>query len=547
MTEVWSRALDDLRGNTSPAVFDSWIAPIAWLGNSEGTVHLGVPDARLLQYVATHHADRIRAAVSAAAGTHVRLQFEILDDLTLHHGDPSPAPQIAAAQVSAAQISIGQVSTAQVSTAQIAAPGERRARGSGHGAGPAASAPQATALVELDAGAQAPLPWGRRATDRLAAPPAGRSSRPMRATGPGQFSLDFPASAADVTLLEPDDGLVESLTFDRLVLGRANELAVGAARAVAEANTAIFNPLFLQGGVGNGKTHLLHAIGNQVKALRPQTRVLYVPASTFVDDAVSAMRSGTNNARAAVRDLYRSADLLLVDDVQFLQGKDRTQEEFFHTFNYLHQYGKQIILTSDRSPAALEQFQDRLRSRFVWGLVAEIAPPDEAMRLQIVMQKAEQRGLALSHGVALLVAERVRSSVRELEGVLNKLEAFSKIGGRPLDRDLVRSILGPLGATGGLADLDAILRATAQHYGVRVPDLKGDRRQRQVTVARMVATYLARKHLQLSYPELGRAFGGRDHSTAHNACKRVQDWLAEDERIAEAVAAIEAVVAPSGR
>lgn len=542
MTEVWSRALDDLRGNTSPAVFDSWIAPIAWLGNSDGTVHLGVPDARLLQYVATHHADRIRAAVSAAAGTHVRLQFEILDDLPAHNPVPVHSRQRPQSSFGASDGQnerrlhpTEQAGSAHLNDAQRAeAQPEPQAQ---------AGAPRVDAATPT----QQPLPWGRRATDRLSSPTTGRTTRPVRATGPGQFSLDFPNMASEAQHLEPDDGLVESLTFDRLVIGRANELAFGAARAVAEASSAIFNPLFLQGGVGNGKTHLLHAIGNQVKALRPQTRVLYVPASTFVDDAVSAMRSGTNTARAAVRDLYRSADLLLVDDVQFLQGKDRTQEEFFHTFNYLHQYGKQIILTSDRSPAALEQFQDRLRSRFVWGLVAEIAPPDEAMRLQIVMQKAEQRGLVLSHGVALLVAERVRSSVRELEGVLNKLEAFSKIGGRPLDRDLVRSILGPLGATGGLADLDAILRATAQHYGVRVPDLKGDRRQRQVTVARMVATYLARKHLQLSYPELGRAFGGRDHSTAHNACKRVQDWLAADERVAEAVAAIEAVVAPSSR
>lgn len=547
MTDVWSRALDDLRGNTSPAIFDSWIAPIAWLGSSDGTVHLGVPDARLLDYVATHHAERIRAAVSAAAGSYVRLQFEILDDLAGE--EPAVAgrhrPAAATPPLHASHAGGPQGDRRGRSTGRS----PQQARDRGHAPGGAGGAPAGlqAQLGEFDPSAQQPLPWGRRATDRLSAPPAGRTTRPVRTTGPGQFSLDFPPASADAVMLDPGDGLVDALTFDRLVIGRANELAVGAARAVAEANTAIFNPLFLQGGVGNGKTHLLHAIGNQVKLLRPQTRVLYVPASTFVDDAVSAMRSGTNNARAAVRDLYRSADLLLVDDVQFLQGKDRTQEEFFHTFNYLHQYGKQIILTSDRSPAALEQFQDRLRSRFVWGLVAEITPPDEAMRLQIVMQKAEQRGLLLSHGVAMLVAERVRGSVRELEGVLNKLEAFSKIGGRPLDRDLVRQILGPLGTTGGLADLDAILRATAQHYGVRVPDLKGDRRQRQVTVARMVATYLARKHLQLSYPELGRAFGGRDHSTAHNACKRVQDWLAEDERVAEAVAAIEAVVAPNGR
>ncbi len=485
LSEVWSKAKETLQGCTSPVVFDCWIEPLALLQHREDTVVLAVPDRRFLEYVASHHSERIRSALSLATGRSTALEFEVIDP----------------------------------GTALLAADGE-------------SAEAHSTARVDLD---------------------DARSSRGQRfgaTTDPGQLPLFAAPRGASTSQpiaesrLAPSNGLVERLSFERLVTGRANELALGAARAVAESRDAIFNPLYLQGSVGNGKTHLLHAIGNLVAQRQPALRVRYAPASSFVDDTLASFQSKTGSLREAVRERYRNTDVLLVDDVQFLQGKERTQEEFFHTFNILHQSGKRIVLSADRPPAALEPFQERLRNRFVWGLVAEIGLPDEAMRLEILLRKAEERRLHLPTDVARLVAERVRGNVRDLEGVLHRLEAFHHIGKHRLDSDLARAVLGPLGATGGLADLDAILRATAEHYGLRVPDLKGSGRQRHITTARMVATYLARKHLHLSFPELGRAFGGRDHSTAHHACQRVQDWLGLDPQVAQAVAAIETQIAP---
>ena len=251
-----------------------------------------------------------------------------------------------------------------------------------------------------------------------------------------------------------------------------------------------------------------------------------------------------------MRDLYRDGvDMLLIDDIQFLQGKEKTQEEFFHTFNALHQAGKQVVLTCDRFPSELQQFHDRLRSRFDWGLVAEIAPPDRDLRCAILRQKVQEAGLTVPDDVLTYLAEHLRNNVRELEGALNKLSAhqmlLSRAAGtqRPIDLALARSVLGPLiELPSRQLTAETIQRATAQHFNLKVTDLKGARRHRNVVVPRMIATHLIRKHTPLSYPDIGRVFGGRDHSTAIHACQKVEWMLQTDPAIQAAVQAIETML-----
>ena len=244
-----------------------------------------------------------------------------------------------------------------------------------------------------------------------------------------------------------------------------------------------------------------------------------------------------------VRDRYRQVDLLLIDDIQFLQGKEKTQEEFFHTFNALHQSGKQIVMTGDRFPSELDQLEQRLRNRFEWGLVAEIKPPDADLRCAILTRKATQAGIHLPLDVVHYLADHLRNNVRELEGALNKLRAHSRIGNRALDLQLARDVLGPIiDLPGRSLTVDAIQRAVARHFGLRITDLKGDKKHRSVAQPRMIAMCLARKHTELSFPELGRIFGGRDHSTVIHACKRVEWLLQTDNRIQSAVQAIESAL-----
>ena len=336
------------------------------------------------------------------------------------------------------------------------------------------------------------------------------------------------------------DYLIDFLNFESFIVGQPNELAHGAALSVSEAPSTTFNPLFVYGGVGIGKTHLLHAIGLALRMRQPEFRILYVPSASFIDDTIAAMRSSSTSARARVRDRYRDVDVLLIADIQFMQRKEKTQEEFFHTFNALHQAGKQIVLTSDRFPTDLKGFQDRLRSRFEWGLVAEIGAPDREMRIAILLRKAQAAGMVVPLDVVHYIADHLRNNVRELEGALNKLLAHSRISHRRIDMALARDVLGPIiELPSRNLTIDAIQKATSRHFALRITDLKGGKRTRGVVVPRMLAMYLVRKHTDASYPEIGRAFGGRDHSTAINACRRIGWQLKTDDRLAASLQSIE--------
>ena len=350
----------------------------------------------------------------------------------------------------------------------------------------------------------------------------------------GELRLQAPS----VRKPKGQDNLVSGLGFESFVVGSSNRLAHGAALTVTEKETP-FNPLFIYGGVGIGKTHLLHAIGLALSDV--DKRVLYAPAASFIDDFMSALRSKSTSARSAVRDRYRGVDVLLLDDIQFLQGKEATQEEFFHTFNALQQAGKQVVLTSDRPPIDLGGFEDRLRSRFDWGLVAEISAPDLQMRTTILRHKAEAMGSPLTFDVIQYIAEHLRNNVRELEGALNKLLLHAKISMRPANLNLAREVLGPvMELPGQRVTIDAIQRTVVKHFGLRMSDLKGNKRHRAVVEPRMIAMYLCRELTEASFPEIGRAFGGRDHSTVINACKRIKWNLSKEHRIKEDLETIEA-------
>ena len=315
-------------------------------------------------------------------------------------------------------------------------------------------------------------------------------------------------------------------TFDTFVVGSSNEFAHAAARRVAEAPSRTYNPLFLYGGVGLGKTHLMHAIAHEVRRRSPEMRVLYLSAERFLNELINALRF---ERMLDFKQRYRELDLLLVDDVQFIAGKDSTQEEFFHTFNALHDAQKQIVLTSDALPNEMPTLEERLRSRFGWGLVADIQPPNLEMKVAILRKKAAAEQIVMPNDVALFIAGSVRTNVRELEGRLNRVLAFASLTGKPLSVELARETLKDIvGLEEPRAVPAEILKAVAAHYGLRVSDMKARSNAKPIAFPRQVAMYLCRRLTGLSYPEIGRLFNDKHHSTVMHSVEKI-DRLAEDD------------------
>jgi len=319
--------------------------------------------------------------------------------------------------------------------------------------------------------------------------------------------------------------LNHSYTFDSFVVGPGNRLAHAACQAVAERPVHTFNPLFVYGGVGLGKTHLLHAIGHLCKA--KDLHVLYVPAETFTNHLIEAIR---NHTTESFRDTYRTVDVLLIDDIQFIAGKESTQEEFFHTFNALHANESQIIISSDRPPRAMGTLEERLRSRFEWGLMVDIQPPDLETRIAILQQKAEGWATVVPDEILYLIAERIQSNIRELEGALNRILAVSTLTGGELTVDMAGSALTDLVAHfQPEITVDAIVDAVACFYRLSVGDLEGSSRSRKIARPRQVAMYLLREETDASLSEIGEVFGGRDHTTVLHGCDRITELMEEND------------------
>ena len=326
-------------------------------------------------------------------------------------------------------------------------------------------------------------------------------------------------------------GLDERYQFDNFVLGKSNELGFAAAQQVTQDPGRAYNPLLLYGGTGLGKTHLLHAIGHELARRNREFKIVYLHSEKFVSEMIHALRHGSIDAFKA---RYRSVDTLLIDDIQFFAGKDRSQEEFFHTFNALLESRQQIILTCDRYPKEVEGIETRLRSRFGWGLSVPIEPPDFETRVAILMTKAAEAGLELKDDVAMLIARRMRSNVRDLEGALNSLIANARFSGRVIDEEYTREILRDvLAVHDRQVTLENIQKVVAAHYHLKVSDLLSKRRTRNIARPRQMAMFLAKSLTQHSLPEIGEAFGGRDHTTVLHACRKIEALCETDARLRE--------------
>src|SRR5213594_713963 len=322
-------------------------------------------------------------------------------------------------------------------------------------------------------------------------------------------------------------------TFDTLVVGSSNQFAQAACQAVAELPSRAYNPLFIYGGVGLGKTHLLHAVGHQSVRLFPGMAVVYISSERFRNELINAIRY---DRTAEFRARYRTIDLLLIDDIQFISGKERTQEEFFHTFNDLYESRKQIIVSSDSSPKDIPEIEERLRSRFEWGLIADIQPPDFETRVAIIKKKAALERVRLGDDVAYLIASRIKSNIRELEGSLTRMIAFCALTAREMTVDLAQEVLGELwGEDEKIITIDQIQRRVCDFFGLKLSDLKAKNRTKAIAFPRQVAMYVSRQMTHSSLSEIGRAFGGKDHTTVLHAVDKIQTLLQEDPKLRKTI------------
>ncbi len=361
-----------------------------------------------------------------------------------------------------------------------------------------------------------------------AADSAAQPARPARSGSAKAAAIEAPIDEAEIGApLDPRFG------FDNFVVGKPNELAHAAARRVAEATRVTFNPLFLYGGVGLGKTHLMHAIAWHIRKQQPERRVLYLSAEKFMYQFIRALRY---KHTMGFKEMFRSVDLLMIDDVQFISGKESTQEEFFHTFNALVDQNRQVVISADKSPSDLEGMEERLRSRLGWGLVADIHPTTYELRLGILQAKAERQTVRIPDKVMEYLAYKITSNVRELEGALNRLAAHAELVGRPVTLDSAQELLHDLlRANDRRVTIDEIQKKVAEHYNIKIADMHSARRSRSVARPRQVAMYLAKQLTARSLPEIGRKFGGRDHTTVMHAVRKIDELCAGDRSFAEDV------------
>ncbi|MDK2933573.1 MAG: chromosomal replication initiator protein [Clostridiales bacterium] len=323
-------------------------------------------------------------------------------------------------------------------------------------------------------------------------------------------------------------------TFDTFVVGNSNRFAHAASLAVAEAPAQAYNPLFLYGGVGLGKTHLMHAIGHYILSQNPSTKVVYVSSEKFTNELINSIKDDRNEE---FRNKYRTIDVLLVDDIQFIAGKERTQEEFFHTFNALHEANKQIILTSDRPPKEINTLEERLRSRFEWGLIGDIQPPDYETRIAILKKKAQLENLIVPDEILVHVANQIKSNIRELEGALNRIIAFSALVKQEITQELADEALKDFLSTNNKKTITPTLiqEVVGKYFNLKMEDFKSSRRTKNVAYPRQIAMYLCRELTELSLPKIGEEFGGRDHTTVLHAISKIEEDMKKDTEIKKVI------------
>ena len=466
---IWEEALRLISEQVNEGTFRIWFEPTVGLGVVNGTYSVGVASDFSRDWIDSRFRTLIADAVSQAAGESLRLEIVASPALTHTTTDPSafPAPLPA------------------VDTRQTLPPA-------------------------VPAGSDRSGPLTFRSPRRRLAGHASPGLRPPRAEG-----------------LSSVAGLLGKYTFDTFVIGPSNRFAHAAALAAAETPGTQYNPLFIYGGVGLGKTHLLQAIGNYALRNHPALKVRYLTLETFTNDFINSLR---DDSIEGFKNRYRTVDVLLIDDIQFLQKKEQTQEEFFHTFNTLYDAQKQIVISSDRHPKGLATLEDRLVSRFEWGLITDIQPPDLETRVAILRKKVRADGITLADDdVLMLIASRVPTNIRELEGCLTRVVAFSSFTKRPIDVDLAREVLKDIPETPSTrVTIDLILSTVAEATGVSVTEITGDKRSRPVVESRHLVMYLARELTDASLPKIGDRIGGRDHTTVLHAVDKIAKLMRED-------------------
>ena len=323
----------------------------------------------------------------------------------------------------------------------------------------------------------------------------------------------------DVPSTSPSSTFDPRYRFESFVVGGSNQFCHAAALAVAENPSERYNPFFLYGGVGLGKTHLMHAIGHRIRETNPGLQLTYLPAEQFVNELINSIRF---DRMQTFRERYRTIDVLLIDDIQFIANKERTQEEFFHTFNTLYTSQKQIIISSDASPRRISALEERLRSRFEWGLIADIQPPELETKIAILRRKAEDESIDLPDDVALFIAQHVKSNIRELEGLLNRVVAFASLTGRPISLDLTKDTLRDILPQNPQTTANDIIKFVARHYGLKVSEIKSRNNSKHIVFPRQVAMYLCKKLTQLSYPDIGKHFNDKHHSTVMHSVDKIE-------------------------
>lgn len=493
--ELWQQCVELLREELPAQQFNTWIRPLQV--EAEGDeLRVYAPNRFVLDWVNEKYLGRV---------------LELLDE----HGN-GMAPALS--------LLIG----SKRSSAPRAAPNAPLAAAQAS----LAQANAAPANAPAPAPTPAPAKRSTQKTEEVSEEPSRDSFDPMA----GAASQQAPVRAEQRTVqvegaLKHTSYLNRTFTFENFVEGKSNQLARAAAWQVADNPKHGYNPLFLYGGVGLGKTHLMHAVGNHLLKKNPNAKVVYLHSERFVADMVKALQL---NAINEFKRFYRSVDALLIDDIQFFARKERSQEEFFHTFNALLEGGQQVILTSDRYPKEIEGLEERLKSRFGWGLTVAVEPPELETRVAILMKKADQAKVELPHDAAFFIAQRIRSNVRELEGALKRVIAHSHFMGRDITIELIRESLKDLLALQDkLVSVDNIQRTVAEYYKIKISDLLSKRRSRSVARPRQVAMALSKELTNHSLPEIGDVFGGRDHTTVLHACRKINELKESDADIRE--------------
>ncbi len=482
--QVWRAALGELQVTLSPANFETWLRDTALVEVDDTRFRISVPNGFAKDWLESRYRSLISQTLGRIVGYGVQVDFFV--------GTTEPAAD---------------------------------------GTEPAAEEPAAR---DAEDSGLAPVAVGPGFAARPVEP------APMRTSAPAPS----PQVRVEPTRVGGEGGATninQRYTFSNFIVGSANRLAHAASLSVAERPGHAYNPLVLYGGVGLGKTHLMHAIGNQVMAKFPRKRVVYATSEKFTNEFITSIQQGKIDE---FRARYRRIDLLLIDDIQFIADKERTQEEFFHTFNAIHEDGKQIVLSSDRPPKAILTLEERLRSRFEWGLIADLTSPDLETRIAILRAKAEEGAVPITSDVIEFIARKVVSNIRELEGALNRIVAYASMGAMPISIELAQAVLSNVLYNPKKRQItpERIAKAVSEYYGVALEQLRGQKRDKAIVVPRQIAMFLMREETDVSLLRIGAELGGRDHSTVLHACDKITRESAGNDELRREIAAVRELI-----